>query len=253
MGTVWRRQSATGSHLASCRDQAAEAWPAGPTEAITWVRTVVRAVVFDVGETLVDETAAWGDWADWLGVSRLALFGALGGVIARGGDYRDVFAIVRPGCDYEAERSARDAAGRRPAVILDDFYPDALPCLRTLAAAGYTLGIAGNQPAATELVLHALGLPLGLVASSERWGINKPDPAFFARIIDELGLPADEIAYVGDRVDNDVRPAAAAGMYSVFIRRGPWALVQSPDQDPEEASATIGALTELPAILGRSR
>jgi FMN phosphatase YigB (HAD superfamily) len=26
----------------------------------------IRAVMFDVGETLVDETEAWGDWADWL-------------------------------------------------------------------------------------------------------------------------------------------------------------------------------------------
>ncbi len=28
----------------------------------------IRAVFFDVGETLVDETRAWGSWADWLGL-----------------------------------------------------------------------------------------------------------------------------------------------------------------------------------------
>jgi hypothetical protein len=31
---------------------------------------VIRAVVFDVGETLVDETREYGTWADWLGVPR---------------------------------------------------------------------------------------------------------------------------------------------------------------------------------------
>lgn len=136
---------------------------------------------------------------------------------------------------------------------MGDLYPDALPCLLTLAASGYALGIAGNQPAATERVLHALGLPLKVAASSERWGVNKPDPAFFARIIDELALPANEIAYVGDRIDHDVRPAAAAGMFSVFIRRGPWAFVQSGGKEPAEASATVDSLTELPGLLGRLR
>jgi FMN phosphatase YigB (HAD superfamily) len=212
----------------------------------------VKAVVFDLGETLVDETEAWGDWADWLGVPRLTLFGVLGGVIARGGHHHDVFALVRPGFDYEAEQRARDAAGRRPGVLMEDFYPDALETLRALAAKGFALGIAGNQPAATEAVLHELGLPLAIAASSERWGINKPDPAFFARIIDELGLPASEIAYVGDRIDNDVRPAAAAGMFAVFIRRGPWAFVQSSGEDPVEASATINSLRELQGILSAS-
>jgi FMN phosphatase YigB (HAD superfamily) len=210
---------------------------------------VVRAAVFDLGETLVDETEAWGDWADWLGVSRLTLFGALGGVIAWGGHHHDVFSLVRPGFDYETERRAREEAGRRPGVVMEDFYPDAVPCLQTLAAAGYVLGIAGNQPAATERVLQDLGLPLKLAASSERWGTNKPDPAFFARIAEELALPANEIAYVGDRIDNDVRAAAAAGMFSVFIRRGPWAFVQSAGQAPAEASATVDSLSELPRVL----
>jgi FMN phosphatase YigB (HAD superfamily) len=210
---------------------------------------MVDAVIFDIGETLVDETRAWGDWADWLGVPRLSLFGALGGVIARGGHHHDVFPLVRPGFDYETERRAREKAGCRPEVVMEDFYPDAIPCLQRLAASGYVLGIAGNQPAATEGVIHKLGLPLKVAASSERWGVNKPDPAFFARITEELELPASAIAYVGDRIDNDVRPAAAAGMVSIFIRRGPWAFVQSAGHVPTEAYATVDSLNELPRIL----
>jgi hypothetical protein len=31
---------------------------------------VINAVVFDVGETLIDETREDGTWADWLGVPR---------------------------------------------------------------------------------------------------------------------------------------------------------------------------------------
>jgi FMN phosphatase YigB (HAD superfamily) len=64
-----------------------------------------------------------------------------------------------------------------------------------------------------------------------------------------MDLPASEIAYVGDRVDNDVRPAAAAGMRAIFIRRGPWAWIQAPRDDPPEATLTIATLAELPAAL----
>jgi HAD superfamily hydrolase (TIGR01662 family) len=209
----------------------------------------IRAVVFDVGETLVDETDAWGDWADWLGVPRLTFFGVLGAVIARGGDHREVFDIIRPGIDLRAESRARDAAGRRGMVTVDDLYPDALDCLRAVAAAGYRLGIAGNQPAATEDVLRALDVPLEIVASSERWGVAKPDRAFFERIASELGLEPDEIAYVGDRLDNDVEPAARAGMAAVFVRRGPWAFIQSAGSRPDAASAAIESLAELPSTL----
>lgn len=214
--------------------------------------TTIRAVVFDVGETLVDETAAWGDWADWLGVPRLALFAALGSVIARGGDHREVFALVRPGIDLAAEERDRVAAQRRSFVTADDFYPDAVPCLQALSDAGLLIGIAANQPAATEAVLHAIGVPLALAATSERWGVAKPDPAFFRRICEELGLSANEIAYVGDRLDNDIRPAAAEGMAAIFVRRGPWGIIQSAQMDPRGvgAVAVIQSLTELPGVLG---
>jgi FMN phosphatase YigB (HAD superfamily) len=66
------------------------------------------------------------------------------------------------------------------------------------------------------------------VASSERWGVVKPAPAFFARIADELRRPPAEIAYVGDRVDNDVAPALAFGMQAVHIKRGPWGHLHEP-------------------------
>jgi len=38
----------------------------------------VEAVFLDVGETLLDETRMWSEWADWLGVSHLTMMAALG-------------------------------------------------------------------------------------------------------------------------------------------------------------------------------
>jgi hypothetical protein len=54
----------------------------------------VRAVFFDVGETLIDESTEYGSWADWLGVPRHTFSSMFGAVIARGEDYREVFGTL---------------------------------------------------------------------------------------------------------------------------------------------------------------
>jgi HAD superfamily hydrolase (TIGR01549 family) len=209
----------------------------------------IRLVVFDVGETLVDETRMWGEWADWLGVTRLAFFAALGAVIGAREHHRKVFPLVRPGIDLAHERAARGDAMTR--IELRDFYPDALPCLARLRAAGYRIGLAGNQPADAEAQIRALGLAVDFVASSARWGVEKPDPRFFRRIVAESGVAPHDIAYIGDRLDNDVLPAIDAGMVGVFLRRGPWGVIH--DAWPEVACARtrLETLDELPAALER--
>jgi HAD superfamily hydrolase (TIGR01549 family) len=210
------------------------------------------AVVFDVGETLIDETRAWSAWADWLGIPRLTFLAVCGAVIASGNpDHREPFRIFRPDLDLREELRKREAAGVADGITADDLYPDAIACLRDVHAAGYRVGVAGNQPARAEAALAGLGLPVDLLASSDTWGVEKQDPRFFERIALELGLPAAEIAYVGDRLDNDVRPAAAAGMRAIFLRRGPWAWIQSPVDDPPEATLTVNSLAELPEALAR--
>ena len=212
----------------------------------------LRAVVFDVGETIVDETRAWSAWADWLGIPRLTFLAMCGAVIASGElDHREPLRIFRPGIDVREERRKQIAAGLDEDVIVEDLYPDAVPCLRTLHDAGYRVGLAGNQPARAEDVLRGLDLPLDFVASSASWGIEKPDPRFFAKIAEVVELPPPEIAYVGDRLDNDVRPAAAAGMQAIFVRRGPWGWIQQPRGEPPEAALTVESLAELPDAITR--
>jgi FMN phosphatase YigB (HAD superfamily) len=171
----------------------------------------VRAVVFDVGETLVDETRAWTVLADASGVTPFTLMAALGALIERGEDHRGVWDLL-----------GVPVPDLRPDVRASDLYPDALRCVRAVRSAGLVVGIAGNQPAGVVDQLAGLGFDADLVASSAVWGVQKPSSAFFARIVHELGMPAHAILYVGDRLDNDVVPASAVGMRTAFIRRGPW-------------------------------
>jgi FMN phosphatase YigB (HAD superfamily) len=112
-------------------------------------------------------------------------------------------------------------------------------------------GIAGNQPEAAETSLAALGVPADFIASSARWGVEKPDPGFFAEVAEAAGVPAAAIAYVGDRLDNDVLPARAAGMHGVFIRRGPWGVIHAASADAAQADLRIETLDGLAEALGR--
>jgi FMN phosphatase YigB (HAD superfamily) len=209
----------------------------------------IRAVFFDIGETLIDETRIWGEWADWLGVSRLTFFGVLGGLIQRGEPHLRVFDVFRPGFQLEAERAKRLVGGFPDILREEDLYPDALDCLRTLRSEGYRLGLAGNQPLRTEQILREWGLPVDVIAASEAWGVDKPSPEFYVRLIESAGLPAGEIAYVGDRIDNDVVPAAEAGLLAVFIRRGLWGFLQADRPEAAKAAIRIDSLDALPGAL----
>jgi HAD superfamily hydrolase (TIGR01549 family) len=200
---------------------------------------VIRAAVFDFGETLVSEERSWRSWADWIGVAHQELFAALGAVIERRVEHILAFELLSPGFDLSAALAQREAAGLPRHEALYELYPDAPGALERLRTAGIRVGAAGNQPLGAENALTALFRAGELVATSAAWGLSKPDPAFFARIATELALPPADIAYVGDRVDFDVVPAAAAGMFTVHLRRGPWGEIHA--GWPEAARATFHA------------
>src|SRR4029078_6052978 len=82
-----------------------------PRASVRGMTREIRAVVFDVGETLLDESRAWSEWARCLGVSDLTLAAVLGATIARGQDHIEALRIVRPGFDLAVERRGRGGAG----------------------------------------------------------------------------------------------------------------------------------------------
>ncbi len=206
----------------------------------------IRAVCFDVGETLIDETRHWTEWAEFLGVPAMTLFTAIGVTMERGQSLRRVFEIFKPGLDPNTARKLRAEQGWIYDFTARDLYPDAIPCLTALRARGYKVLIAGNQPVEAEAALVRLAVPADLIASSAGWGVSKPDPRFFAKVIEAAGVPADAIAYVGDRLDNDVLPSLAAGMAAVFVRRGPWGWMHAEMPESERAHSRRDSLLDLP-------
>ena len=201
-------------------------------------------VVFDLGETLVDETSNWWRWADYLGVPRLTFAAVLGAVIAQRRPHTDAFTYFKPDFHFEDEVRRKAAAGLPWGLTHFDLYPDALPTLVRLGEQGYRLAVMANQP--LEAIPLLSSLPVDLHATSAEWGLAKPDPVFFERVVAEVGVEPSQIAYVGDRVDNDVLPAKAAGMVAVHLRRGPWGVLH--DEWPEAAQADLH-VTSLDALV----
>jgi HAD superfamily hydrolase (TIGR01549 family) len=180
--------------------------------------------MLDVGETLIDETRVWSTWADHLGIPRFTFLSLVGAEIARGGQHQDVFARFGIANWREWAYSVEsEYDGFKPI----DLYPDALRSMAALRDRGFRLAVIANQPAQRTAELRALGVEAAVIAMSMEMGISKPDPAFFARALELIGSPPPgEVAYVGDRVENDVMPSIEAGMRAVWIRRGPWGLIQ---------------------------
>ena len=188
-------------------------------------------------------------WADWIGEPHDSFSAALRGVVARREHHRRVFDILRPGFDFAAENERRTAAGDPSRFDADALFADVRPTFATLRAHGHRIGVAGNTSAGTELMLRQAGLPLDFVGSSETFGVEKPDPAYFLRLVALAGVPAAAIAYVGDRLDNDVLPAQRAGMRGIFLRRGLWADVQRHWPEAELADFAIDGLDEVFALV----
>jgi HAD superfamily hydrolase (TIGR01662 family) len=208
------------------------------------------AVFVDIGETLLDRTAEYAAWADWLAVPRHTFSAVFGAVVAAGGGVADVIARFRPGERLSVLRKEIDAIGAIPTVADSDLYPGARAALAQLRGAGWFVGVAGNQPAAIGDQVRALRLPVDCVLASAELAVSKPRPGFFAALADRAGRPAAEVVYVGDQLDKDVVAARRAGMQVVRVLTGPWGRLCRDAEVEAQCLAVIDSIADLGVTLG---
>ena len=138
------------------------------------------------------------------------------------------------------------ADGRDRALEAIRLYPDAVETVRRLRAVGLKVGVLTNGPSQLQRrKLELLGLEgeLDAVAISGEIGASKPDREAYAKAVDLLGLEPDEVAMVGDHVENDVAGALAAGLgAAVWVERYPGEL--------PEGARVARELAEVPRLLG---
>ena len=146
-------------------------------------------------------------------------------------------------------------------------FPDVVPMLKALRAAGIKLGIVTNasQPMAmrdAELVGHGLieYFPDCRLAAADT-GYLKPHRQMFKAALAQMNTAPEETVFIGDNPRADIEGATAAGMRAVQrltgrdFDGGLRAVKREPDSaaDTDETSATasLHSLAELPAILDR--
>jgi 2-haloacid dehalogenase len=131
-----------------------------------------------------------------------------------------------------------DGYGRLPA------YDDAEEALRRLSGSGVrTVAFTNGSAAAARGLLDHAGLLALLddVVSVEPVRSFKPDPAVYAHLLEQLGLPAPRVALVSGN-SFDVIGAAHVGLTTVWVRRRPGAALDPWGVSPDR---TVAALTEL--------
>ena len=101
-------------------------------------------------------------------------------------------------------------------------YPDARPTLAALATK-YKLGVVANPSEQHIAALKRDGLMqyFDVVVYPEQVDLARtPSPRMWKRALEETGVQAGRAVHVGNRMDNDIRPAKQAGLHTVWLLRG---------------------------------
>ena len=198
-------------------------------------------IFFDVGSTLVDETEAYNHRAREMIENTDITFSVF--------DEKRI-ELAKQGFDGNSEAIKYFGLKKLPWHSEDEIpFEDVLDTLETLKERGYKLGIIANQSLGTAQRLENWGLLkyFNVVATSAEIGIAKPDKLIFERAIELAGCQLQNAVMVGDRLDNDIIPAKALGMKTVWIRKG-LSIYQNIDLGKNIADWVIDTLSDLKVI-----
>ena len=212
---------------------------------------VIKAVFFDLDETLIDRTSSIARYMRKL-YARHQLppegYPAF---------YQRFVELDRYGYAIRAEvfeTLLREfAIAATVEAWLEDFrqnawtececFPDTTHVLQTLRQCGYKLGIITNGSSESQrakIRAANLAAQVDVILVSAEEGITKPDPAIFLRAAARLHVPPAASLFIGDNPEADILGAQAAGMQGVWVKRHlPW-----PDT-PVQSCHAIAELAEL--------
>jgi len=220
---------------------------------------VIRAVFFDVDDTLVDYAAtarvaldeamgAASEYDRWQEISephfQRYYCGEIEFAAMRIG--RTAHFLRELGREADSHRAAeletaRFEALNRSFVLFDDV----LSCLAALRERVLRLGVITNNDGPHQrdkLAVVGLADSFDVLAISGEVGAAKPDPAIFEHACAAIAVAPNEAMHVGDRIDVDALAATEAGLQGVWLDRGR-------TTGDERRVPVITSLAELPDLV----
>lgn len=149
----------------------------------------------------------------------------------------------------------RQVIARLYAVSQRHWLPeeDAVPTMQALRERGYLMGMVSNagDDADVQTLVDKAGVRryLDFVVSSAAVGIRKPDPRIFNFALECWGLPPEQVAMVGDTLEADILGANQAGIFSIWITRRVDMAEAESIRAHIHPDAEIGSLAELLDLL----
>jgi putative hydrolase of the HAD superfamily len=232
----------------------------------------IEAVLFDLDDTLHDDTTAYQSAAEEVarevaaehGIDALALKTAY--VAEAEGFWKRLSsaqletrlanirarmwhtALTRVGLDDLdlAHRSATNYNAYRAKYLT--LFPGALDVLRSLRESGKRLGLLTNGFSEThreKIAVLQIGELFDAIFIADEVGMIKPDPLLFAHACTTLGVATMHGAMVGDRYERDIRGAIEAGLYTIWLNL-------RDESVPEKAPpphAQCRSIVEIPALV----
>jgi putative hydrolase of the HAD superfamily len=100
-------------------------------------------------------------------------------------------------------------------------FPECIPTLQAVRAAGLVVGLISNFEEWLEGMLIEMEVAhlFDFMVISGKEGIEKPDPAIFHLALERSGIAPETAIYVGDHPKLDVEAAQSVGMGAVLIDR----------------------------------
>jgi putative hydrolase of the HAD superfamily len=197
-------------------------------------------VIWDVGGTLVDHVVSRREaLARALGASGLRLEAMVAATLERADQqflraephwstleeeqqgFEEIAAIFLEGTEAagEADQIARlgQALGAYDWVYRP--VPGIPELLQELGERGIRQAVASNWPPSLPRFLrsHDLHSHFSVIVGSGAEGCCKPDPVFYRRVLERLGVEACTAVFIGNDPDLDIVPARAAGLVAVHF------------------------------------
>lgn len=241
---------------------------------------MIRAIIFDLGGTLLEYKLSGTDWPQFEKSGARAAFAHLVGkghklparetfvtsvveqvqsrwqqVTERSGNLRlaDVLREVCAGHGLALSPKEAETTAHHYVTPLSEQaqpLPGARETLQTLRAQGRKIGLVSNtmwpgRYHLADLARHGLAGYFHHTLFSADAGVWKPHPEIFGQSLAALEVTPGEAVFVGDFLLHDVAGAQGVGMKGVHITSGEFSA------DGVKPDGRIGALAELPGLIAQ--